>query len=220
VAVTVTTTNSYAWALTAGQTVYTATIYVDGIKVVSSGGTAPLYGGFYPTAPALAVPWYLGVSGYTRTSPYLANQYFWMSHISVWVSTALTPTQVANHYNTLLNSGQSAYETALLADSPTSAWYLTETTGSTFHTYAPNPFPVWAATTYYPENSVIYDSVSGSIQVSITPATSGGSYPSFSSTLGIQTDDGSVVWVSQGGASNNMTPLGSNYIQNTVKTIT
>ena len=55
-----------------------------------------------------------------------------ISHVSVWKS-AITGTQVLNHYNALLGPGgsQSNYESVVTADAPTYFWYLTETTGTT-----------------------------------------------------------------------------------------
>jgi hypothetical protein len=47
----------------------------------------------------------------------------------MWSSTALSATQVSNHYNA---AGGGSYDTTLLSDSPTSYWKLNESAGSTF----------------------------------------------------------------------------------------
>lgn len=53
-----------------------------------------------------------------------------ISHVAVYPA-VLTDGQVALHYTAGLNLGQTAYESAVMNDSPTSFWHLTETSGTT-----------------------------------------------------------------------------------------
>jgi hypothetical protein len=68
--------------------------------------------------------------------------------------------------------------------------------------YVSRAFPVSAVTTpwavgTYAQNDEILDP-SGYVQVATTPGTTGGTIPSFSSTPGNTTSDGSVVWTNYG----------------------
>ena len=62
-------------------------------------------------------------------SPLFHNIDSYISHVSVWDSVAITSGQVTAHYNALIAGSQTNYETVVLADSPDSAWFLTETSG-------------------------------------------------------------------------------------------
>lgn len=59
-----------------------------------------------------------------------------------------------------------------------------------------------ASSTTITAGLIIYDSVSGSLQICTTGATIGGSAPSFSATAGTTTADNTATWTSLGAASN------------------
>jgi len=125
-AVIVTSPSSYAdgnWHQAVGT--YDGTtlhLYVDGAQVASTTGAGP---------QNFAGWWHIGWGTLGNWPSPPNNAYFEgsLGEVSVWNSTALTSTQVSNHYNA--KSGGN-YDSTVLGDSPTSYWKLNESSGATF----------------------------------------------------------------------------------------
>jgi hypothetical protein len=100
-------------------------IYIDGAAVVTSftSGDVGSQPGWWRIANG---PGTVG-GGWPTISSYLNS---FISHVSVWDTVVLTPTQISTHYTALIGGDQTTYEAAVAADSPTSFWYLTEVSGT------------------------------------------------------------------------------------------
>ena len=99
-------------------------IYVDGALQVQSNGQM---------VPSLTEPNHLTywVWGFGNGPGFPTPVYFTgdMSHASWWYNKVLTPAQFANHYSDFTTGSQAIYEAAVLADAPTSAWWMKEASG-------------------------------------------------------------------------------------------
>src|SRR6266851_7713917 len=78
--------------------------------------------------------WHIGFNYFNYSSnwpSYPFDYYFQgsLSEAAVWDSTALSATQVSNHYNAAAGGN---YDATVLGDSPTSYWKLNESSGTTF----------------------------------------------------------------------------------------
>jgi hypothetical protein len=98
----------------------TLTLYLNGVNVgaLSSITTMPSITGYYR----------IGFESPPTWSTYFFDGY--LSHVSVYPS-ALTSTQVQNHYSTMTQEGVGTYESLVATDGATSLWKLTETSGTT-----------------------------------------------------------------------------------------
>jgi hypothetical protein len=99
---------------------------VDGVVAGSASGSGQLpLGTFY---------WHFGVYQGTASSgwPVTSTEYAPVSISNAAVyNSVLSATQVATHYQAMINSGVTTYNTVVTGDSPTSFWKLNETSGST-----------------------------------------------------------------------------------------
>jgi len=100
----------------------TLMLYVDGSLVASTSSAHPQnYTGY----------WRIGYDNLANW-PSIPNSYCFegsIGEVSVWNGTALSATQVSDHYSA---AGGGSYDAAVLADSPASYWKLNESVGPVF----------------------------------------------------------------------------------------
>jgi Concanavalin A-like lectin/glucanases superfamily len=90
-------------------------VYIDGVATNLSYSVATGYTGY----------WRIGEGGFI--SGFFEGV---LSRIAIYPS-VLTPTQVANHYNTMLDAGTGPYDNLVVTDGATNYWPLQETSGTT-----------------------------------------------------------------------------------------
>jgi hypothetical protein len=100
-------------------------IYIDGAAVSTTALTNAAYSLQYWRV-AQGPIWLSG--GWPTNISFFIDSF--ISHFSFWDAATLTSGQVAAHYAAQAVS-QAHYETVVTADSPTSFWYMTETSGTT-----------------------------------------------------------------------------------------
>ncbi len=101
------------------------TLYVDGTSVASSAGSTTDNSGW-------SGYWHIGWTTYASNWPSVPTNYYFqgsLSEVAIWNSSALTPTQIANHYGA---SKGGSYDTTVLGDAPSSYWKLNESSGGSF----------------------------------------------------------------------------------------
>ena len=103
-------------------------LYKDGVLAATGTISTAMYAlsGMY---------WKVGALQGKTSWPYTPSQYSpastVLSNAAIYYNTILTATQVANHYQSMVNLGVSTYNSVITADAPTYWWKLNETTGTT-----------------------------------------------------------------------------------------
>jgi hypothetical protein len=125
-------------------------MYIDGALQVQSNGQMVTS----LTEPNHLTYWVWGAAngpGFPTNSFFSGD----LSHASWWYNTVLTAAKFASHYSDFTTGSQAIYEAAVLADSPTSSWWMKDVSGPTAVDSADGNNGTYEGTFTYSQSSAI-----------------------------------------------------------------